>query len=166
MKNRLIGLIKHKESSPDELNTFFLACEFKPNAPMFSILSSFAYDIQPAFIHGSLGVIAYEPESYAIIDADENGMPLIGYILTITEPDTVSLLNKLKGYLGPNAFNFHHKKIVQAFIDVNVSKPAWVFQLSEYVLESYSQIEQVELGLTNEDDEVLMEFLEKIGEAL
>jgi len=171
MTNRITGLTnqedkgKEKENN-NELNTFFLACEFKPNTAMFSVLDPFAYDIKPAFIYGSLGVISYDPLSYAIIDTDEGAQPLLGYIITITEPDTVTLLDKIKGFFGEEAFNAHNKKQVKAFTDVEESQSAWVYQLSEDVLESYEQIEQIEFGFWDETDDQQIDFLEKIGESL
>ncbi len=157
---------KRSTKNIEELRTFFLACEFKPNTRLFSVLDPFAYDIKPAYIHGSLGVIAYNPSTYAIVDADEKSQPLIGYILTITEPDTVLLLNKLKGYNGPSGFNFHQRKLVHAYTDVNVVENAWAFILSDAALDAYEQIEQVEFGLWDEQDEHQISFLEKIGESL
>lgn len=163
MKNRITN--GHKDDIT-ELRTFFLACEFKPNSPLFSILDPFAYNIQPAFINGSLGIISYDPETYSIIDIDESAAPLLGYILTITEPDTLTMLDKIKGYYGPEAFNTHQKKIIRAFTEIDVYQSAWIYQLSESVLEKYEQIEQVELGIWDELDEDQVEFLEKIGESL
>jgi len=163
MKNRITP---GYEDDITELRTFFLPCEFKPNTPFFSILDPFAYNIQPAFIHGSLGIISYNPETYSIIDIDDVGSPLLGYIMTITEPDTIMLLDKIKGYFGPNAFNTHNKKVVKAFTDIEMSQDAWIYQLSETVLEKYQQIEQVELGIWDESDENQVDFLEKIGEGL
>lgn len=149
----------------EELRTFFLACEFKPNTRLFSVLDPFVYDIKPAYIHGSLGVIAYNPNAYAIVDADEKSQPLLGYIMTITEPDTVELLNKIKGYNGPSGFNMHQRKLVHAYTDVKVVENAWAFVLSDATLDAYEQIEQIEFGLWDEQDEAQITFLEKIGEA-
>lgn len=165
MKNR-ITQGKKIELGPEDLRTFFLACEFKPNSDMFSVIDSFAYDIQPAFIFGSLGILSYDPMSYSIIDTDEEtGQPLLGYIVTITHPDTILLLEKIKGYYGMESFNTHIKKIVDAYTDVDNSQPAWCFQLSEYVLERYETLEQVEFGIFD-DDEQLIELLEKVSESL
>jgi gamma-glutamylcyclotransferase (GGCT)/AIG2-like uncharacterized protein YtfP len=166
MKHR----ISKARENPDELRTFFLACEFKPNTPMFSVLDPFAYDIKPAFIYGSLGVISYtgnerHPECYSVIDADEGSSPLLGYIVTITEPDTVNLLDKIKGVYGEDAFNTHQKRTVKAYTDIKVSHNAWCYVLSESVLEQYEQIEQVEFGLWDEEDDDQVNFLEKIGDA-
>lgn len=166
MKHR----ISKARENPEELRTFFLACEFKPNTPMFSVLDPFAYDIKPAFIYGSLGVVAYtgnhrQPECYAVVDADEGSSPLIGYIVTITEPDTVILLDRIKGVYGEESFNTHQKRQVKAYTDVKVPQDAWCYVLSESVLEQYEQIEQVEFGLWDEEDDAQVNFLEKIGEA-
>lgn len=164
MKNRIPEDAKKKPE--DKLRTFFLACEFKPNARLFSVLDPFAYDIKPAFIHGSLGMLSYKPNSYAIIDTDENSSILLGYLVTITEPDTVLLLDKIKGAYGEEAYNTHERKVVQAFTDVDKVQPAWAYVLSEFVLEGYEQIEQVEFGLWDEDDMKQVDFLEKIGDSL
>jgi len=161
MKNR-ISKSKGKKENLQDLRTFFLACEFKPNSELFSVLDPFAYDIKPAFIHGSLGVISYEPPSYAIIDTEENSPPVFGHILTITHPESVLLLDKIKGAYGPNAYNTHQRRLVHAYTDLNVVHNAWCYVLSEYVLEAYELIEQIELGLWDEDDEDLVQFLERI----
>lgn len=155
-----------KNKKNKKVTTIFLACEFKPNTRMFSVLDPFAYDIKPAFIYGSLGVISYDPISYSIIDANENGQPLLGYILTITEPDTIELLDKIKGYHGEDAFNMHDKKLIKAYTSIEEKQSAYIYQLSEYALAAYSQIEQIELGLWHETDNNQIEFLEKIGEVL
>ncbi len=157
---------KSKDSKKENVNTFFFACEFKPNTRLFSAIEPFAYDIEPAFIYGSLGIIAYEPNTYSIIDVDEGGSPLLGYIFTVTEPDTIEMLHKLKGCHGPDAYNTHKRVKVEAFTDVEISQDAWIFQLEEHVVENYEMIEQVEFGLWDENDEGQIEFLEKIGEAL
>lgn len=154
------------DKDTDELNTFFLACEFKPHTQLFSVLDPFAYDIRPAFIYGSLGVLSYDPLAYAVIDTDEGAQPLLGYLLTISEPDTILMLDKLKGCFGPEAFNTHQKKIVKAFTDIEKSEPAYVYQISEGVLENYEQIEQIEFGMWDEDDAQQVDFLEKIGDSL
>lgn len=162
MKNRITDGNKRKRK---DLRTFFLACEFKPRSSLFSVLDPFAYDIKPAFIYGSLGILAYDPEAYAVVDTNRSSQPLMGYIVTITHPDTLSLLDKIKGFNGYESFNTHYRKIVKAYTDIDEKKEAWCYVLSDYVLESFQQLEQVEFGIWGED-EILVDFLEKIGEHL
>jgi hypothetical protein len=156
---------KQKKKKVNNIKNFFLACEFKPNSVLWSVLDPFAYDVKPAFIHGTLGVINYKPEAYSIIDVNDNSPPLLGYVCTITEPTTVTLLDKVKGYNGLNSFNTHIKKLVHAYTDVEEVTDAWCYMLSEFVIESFEQIEQVEYGIWN-DDQKQIDLLEKIGESL
>lgn len=164
-KNKKSGRRKKKQKLT-ELRTFFLACEFKPGSELWSVLDGFAYDVKPAFVYGSLGVIGYKPkESYAVIDINEKGQPLLGYICTITEPTTVELLDKIKGNLGTDAFNTHTRKLVHAYTDLQTVTDAWAYVLSDIVLESYESIEQVEFGIWDHDEKQIT-LLEKIGESL
>ena len=137
MKNR-ITKGKPKKNKPEDLRTFFLACEFKPHSTLFSVIDPFAYDIKPAFIHGSLGILAYNPECYAVVDTNEESQPLMGYILTITEPDTLGLLDKIKGFNGDESFNTHFRRIITAYTDVDVKQDAWCYVLSDVVLDRKS----------------------------
>lgn len=155
--------MKKIKKNPDEVNSYFLACEFKPESPLFSVIDPFVYDIKPAYIFGSLGVIAYNPDSYAIIDIDDDGPPLMGYLMTITNPETVTLLDKMKGYNGPEFFSTHNKILTRCYTDIDKWKKAWCYTLSTKVVDYYQKIEQIEFGLTNEEDEKLVELLEKIG---
>jgi hypothetical protein len=166
MKKRKSQGKSSKREKVDDIRSFFLACEFKPNSDLFSVLDPFAYDIKPAFIHGSLGIVAYEPEAYAIVDADEKSPPLMGYIMTITHPDTILLLDKIKGVNGPTGFNYHTKKLVHVYTDIDVVQNAWIYILSESALDAYEQIEQVEFGLWDEEDEQQISFLEKMGDGM
>ena len=90
----------------------------------------------------------------------------MGYILTITESDTLRLLDKIKGFNGDESFNTHFRRIITAYTDVDVKQDAWCYVLSDVVLESFEQIEQVEFGLWDEKDEKQINLLEKIGESL
>ena len=137
MKNRSK---KKKKQNLKDLRTFFLACEFKPYSELWSVLDGFAYDVKPAFIHGSLGVLGYDPESYAIIDINEEAQPLLGYICTITEPTTLLLLDKVKGFNGKGAFNTHNKRLVHAYTDVEEVTNAWAYVLSDLVLDQHNAI--------------------------
>ena len=156
---------KKGRKKKDEIRTFFLACEFKPGSELWSVLDGFAYDVKPAYIHGLLGVIGYEPESYSVIKLSDDGQPLLGYICTITEPTTIMLLDKIKGYMGPGAFCVHDRLLVKAHTDLDNNTLAWVYILSDPVLEAYQSIEQVEFGIWDEDEKQ-MELLEKIGESM
>lgn len=70
---------KRKSKNLADLRTFFLACEFKPSGAnsLWSTFEPFAYDIKPAFIYGTLGMIGYNPDSYAILDVYDEGSPLL-----------------------------------------------------------------------------------------
>lgn len=151
MKNRLRRQFFGKPEKLTEINRFFLACEFKPQSALWSVLDPFAYNIKPAFIFGKLGVISYSPESYAVIESGLTGEPLLGYIVTITEPDTVLLLDKIKGYNGPDAFNMHVRQLTHCYTDLNKVVTAWTYVLSKPVIEAYTQIQQVEFGMWSED---------------
>lgn len=156
---------KKKKQNLADLRTFFLACEFKPGTELWKTIEGFAYDIKPAFIYGSLGIISYEPDSYGILEVSQDLEPLMGYICTITEPITLQLLDKIKGYQGNFAFNFHKKTLVHAYTDVNVVQDAWAYIVSDSVLEAYRSIEKIDFGIWNEDQKQI-ELLEKIGEEL
>ncbi len=156
---------KKKKKNLKDLKTFFLACEFKPGSELWSVLDGFAYDVKPAFVYGSLGVVGYKPESYSIIDLNEKSQPLLGYICTITEPTTAMLLDKIKGCLGDGAFSTHDRKLVHAYTDLETVVDAWAYVISDLVLESYESIEQVEFGIWDHDEKQI-NLLEKIGESL
>jgi hypothetical protein len=141
---------------------FFLACEFKPNCPLWSIVEPFAYDVQPAYVHGKLGIISYNPPTYAIVELDQDDDPLIGYVMTITNPDTILLLDKIKGYYGKAAYNTHIRSVQKVYIDKNKDLDAWCYMLSKYVLNAYTQVETIEFGLWDED-KAQVALLEKIG---
>lgn len=154
---------KRKRENVQDIRTFFLACEFKPGATFWSVLDPFAYDIQPAFIYGSLGVVSYEPDAYAIVEAGDECQPLMGYIMTITHPETIMLLDRSKGFLGDRAFNTHVRKLVHAYTDVGKVTNAWCYLLAANVLNAYQQIETVEFGMWD-DDEKQVALLERIVE--
>lgn len=157
-----------KKQNPEDIKTFFLACEFKPggaNSLWSASIGSFAYDVKPAFIYGSLGIIGYEPESYSIIDTSDNSPPLLGYLCTITEPTTCLLLDKIKGVYGNNTFNYHTKKLVRAYTDLQTEVNAWAYVISDNVLENFEQVEQIEFGLW-EDDKEQIELLEQIKDVI
>jgi hypothetical protein len=63
MKNRLRRYLSGKPEKVTDINRFFLACEFKPLTPMWSVIDPFAYDVKPAYLYGKLGVISYNPAS-------------------------------------------------------------------------------------------------------
>lgn len=168
MKNRLSKYFKSDDSSKREniqdIRTFFLACEYKPGAAFWNIIEPFAYDIQPAFIYGSLGVMAYEPASYSVVETSDECQPLVGYIMTITHPETIMLMDRMKGFLGDNSFNFHIRKLVHAYTDIKEVRNAWSYIISSNVLNAYQSIETVEFGIWD-DDEKQVHLLEKIIQA-
>jgi hypothetical protein len=159
MSNRIV-----RSSKPElvtAVNRFFLACELKPHSRLWSVIDPFAYDVKPAFIYGVMGATNYQPDSYSILEVQTNTEPLLGYLATITEPDTVLLLDKLKGYNGPNVFNVHTKQLTHVYTDVDTIVTAWCYVLSRAVLETYKEIQQVEFGMWSEDKSQ-MALLDKI----
>ena len=165
MNNRISKYLKQsKKENVEEIRSFFLACEFKPGASFWGVLDPFAYDIKPAFIYGSLGIMAYEPASYSIVEASENCQPLMGYLMTITNEETIMLMDRMKGFLGPKSFNMHIRKLVQAYTDVNKVVNAWCYLLSSNVLNAYQSIETIEFGMWDENEKQ-MELLERILKA-
>jgi len=153
----------HQRENVQDIRTFFLSCEFKPGATFWSTLDPFAYDIRPAFIYGSLGIVAYQPPAYAIVETNDECQPLLGYIVTITHPETVLLLDRAKGYLGENCFNTHVRKLVHAYTDVNQVTNAWCYLLANNVLNAYQTIETVEFGMWDDDEKQVI-LLERIIE--
>jgi subtilase family serine protease len=160
MKNRLRRYLSGKPEKVTDINRFFLACEFKPLTPMWSVIDPFAYDVKPAYLYGKLGVISYNPASYSIVETCE-GEPLLGYVLTITNPETILLLDKVKGYNGPDAFNMHIRKLCHVYTAPNKVITAWAYILSKPVMDAYQMIQQVEFGLWQEDD-AQIDLLDKI----
>jgi hypothetical protein len=164
MKNRISKYFKKKkENTVEEIRTFFLACEYKPEGMFWNVLEPFTYDIKPAFIYGTLGILSYSPESYAIVETNDECQPLLGYIMTITETTTVHLLDRIKHFLGENSYNTHVRKLVHAYTDLNQVTNAWCYLISSHVLNTYQQIETVEFGLVNNDPKQIA-LLEKIIE--
>ena len=151
------------DQSPREINRYFLACEFKPNSSLWGAIEPFAYDVAPAYIHGQLGIVSYSPPSYSIVCADKQDEPLIGYIMTITNPDGVLLLDKIKGFWGEESFNCHVRVLQNVYTDTTEVSTAWCYMLSQYVINAYQQIEQVQFGLWADNDQQQIGLLEKIG---
>lgn len=149
------------DDKPDEVTSFFLACEFRPGGPHWGVVDGFAYDVKPAYIRGSLGMIAYDPPAYAIVEEGEGCQPLMGYLMTITCPDMVALLDRAKGHLGESGYNCHIRRVVNAYTDQRRFTPAWCYIISGQILNAYQSIETVEYGLTGKDPK-LSTLLEKI----
>src|SRR4051812_45484274 len=103
-----------ESGSEKQVTTFFLACECKPGTQTFSVLDPFTYDLQPAWIYGSLGILHYDPPVYSIVTTHDEGDPIFGYVMTISHPDTVSLLDRMKGFYGKEGFNMHIRNLVVA----------------------------------------------------
>jgi len=158
-----IGKFWKKPEVLSDVRRFFLACEFKPNSKLWGTLDPFAYNIVPAFTHGKLGVLSHDPASYAILVIDEQDEPLLGYLMTITNPDGIYLLDKIKGFNGKNAFNAHYRTLTHVFTDTDKVTTAWCYITTPMVLNYYKQIKQIEWGLW-EQDEQQMKLLEKITE--
>lgn len=155
---------KKTKKRVEDIHSYFIPCELKPKGPLWSVLDPFAYDIKPAFIFGSLGVLSHEKDSYAILETNDRSAPVVGYVMTITNKDTEDLLEKIKGYGGPNHFNVHNKVLVKAYLDLDKSQKSWVFCLSNEVLSHYLSVEQVEDGLWDEEDEKQIKLLDIIDE--
>lgn len=158
-----------KSDNPNKIektNKFFLACEFKPNSDLFSVLDPFVYDIEPAFIQGTLGILSYDPEAYSIISNDDKKDFLFGYLMTITHPDTILLLDKIKGYYGETGFNYHERHLAQVFTSLKKVQKAWIYKLSEIVLQKYETIEQMEFGIWDEEDKKLLKYFDKVQKKL
>lgn len=136
-----------------EIRRFFLACEFKPRTELWSVLDPVAYDVQPAFIHGKLGIMGYDPACYSIISVDEDDEPLVGYLMTITNPDGIMLLDKIKGFNGKNSYNTHYRCLTHVYTSPEKVITAWSYLISPKILEVfYKQIEQIEWGLWQQDE--------------
>lgn len=147
----------------EDIKTFFLSCEFKPGGPFWSVVEGFAYDIVPAFIHGNLGIVAYSPNCYAILEEGADHEPLMGYAMTISCPDMIRLLDRMKGFLGENAFNWHVRKLVHAYTSPDKVTDAWAYVLAPTVLQAYQSVETVQNGMYR-DDPKEQELLEKVME--
>lgn len=160
MGNRIDRFWKKPERLSD-IRRFFLACEFKPRTSLWSVLDPVAYDVKPAFIHGKLGRMAYSPASYSIISIDEADEPLVGYLVTISNPDGILLLDKIKGFNGSNSYNTHYRCLAHAYTSPQKVITAWCYMISPKVLEVYQSIEQIEWGLW-EQDEKQIELLDKL----
>lgn len=144
--------------SEKQVNTFFLACECKPNTPAFSILDPFVYDIQPAWIYGSLGILHYDPAVYGIVTTHDDGDPIFGYIMTISHPDTITLLDRMKGVYGKDGFNMHTRNLVVVNLSDGKEVLAWAYTISPNVISAYESIEQVENGLWDNTDSKLLDL--------
>lgn len=139
-------------SPPQKTDSFFLACEFKPGGAHWGVVEPFAYDLRPAFMYGSLGILGYDPMSYAVVEEGKGCQPLMGYLMTITCPDMVQLLDRLKGIMGEGGFSLHARRQIEAFADVGKPQPAWCYMISGPVLNAYQSIETVEFGMTTKDE--------------
>jgi hypothetical protein len=162
MINRVSKFWKKPETLSD-IRRFFLACEFKPYSKLWSVLEPVAYDVVPAFTHGKLGVLAYDPATYAVLGLDDQDEPLMGYLMTITNPDGILLLDKLKGFYGKDSFNTHVRTLGHVFTEPGKVTTAWCYVLSPTVLNMYQQIEWIEWGMWEQDKHQL-ELLEKLTE--
>lgn len=159
--NRL-GKYWKKSESLSDIRQFFLACEFKPYSQLWYLLEPVAYDIFPAYTYGKLGVLSYKPATYAVLNLDEKDEPLVGYLMTITNPDGIYLLDKLKGFNGKNAYNTHFRTMSHVFTDSKKSINAWCYVISPYVLNVYQQIEQISFGVWDESDSKQKQLLNSI----
>lgn len=163
MSNNRISKFWDQPESLSDIRRFFLACEFKPNSKLWYVLQSIAYDVVPAYTHGKLGALSYDPASYAVLNLDDQDEPLMGYLMTITDPNGIFLLDKIKGFNGKNAFNTHFRTLANVFTAPKNSTSAWCYVISPHVLNVYQRIEQIEWGMWEQDDKQI-KLLEKITE--
>lgn len=165
MQNRLFHIMNSQSpDDPDDVRQFFLACEYKPGGEFWNLIEPFTYDIKPAYMYGSLGVMSYEPESYSVVEVNEKAQPLMGYLLTITHPETIDFLDRAKYYLGEDAFSFHIRRLVKVYTGPKEVTNAWCYVVSNPVLAAYQQVETVEFGMWD-DDEKQIKLLEQITQA-
>ena len=83
-------------------------------------------------------------------------------MVTITNPETVLLLDKIKGYNGPDSFNTHVRRLAHIYTDLNTVINGWVYVLSKTVVDAYQKIEQIEWGIHDQNDKRQWKLLEKI----
>lgn len=148
------------------ITKFFLACELRSNAKkkdFWNIIEPFAYDIEPAYVKGLFGRIAYDPDCYAIVAFEGNNF-VIGYSMTITNADTISLMDKMKGFNGEFNFSLNHRVQTTIYNETS-SFDGWCYILSDESLNSYRQIEQIQYGLWD-DDAVLFDFLDALEDKI
>lgn len=143
------------------VSSFFLPCECKPGGPGFHAIDPFAYDIVPARINGTLGILHYDPPVYGIATISD-GDPILGFLVTITHKETVALLDRMKGAFGPDGFNFHTRVMTEAKDANGQPVKCWAYVVTDRVLAAYESIEQVPNGIWDEDKrlETLLEKLE------
>ncbi len=158
---------KKKTKKVSEITRYFLADEFKPsgaNSLWSAVLEPGAYDVKIGYIHGSLGIISYNPKSYAILEIDEEMPPVMGYSFCCTEKNSLDILFKIKGWLGWDAFSFHNKRLVRVYTDESGDnyEDCFCFQLNSKIIEFYASIERVNM-MWDEKDEKQIELLQKIG---
>lgn len=154
-----------KKENIEDIRKFFLSCEYKPGGEFWNIIEPFAYDIQPAYIFGTLGIVSYHPESYSIVEVGKDCEPLMGYVMTLTNPDTIQFLDRTKYFLGDNAFNMHVRSLAQVHLDEDNYIQAWVYMLSQSVLTAYQKMEVVEYGIWDDKDENQAHLLAKVLKA-
>lgn len=160
MHNRINKYWRKPERLCD-IRRFFLACEFKPHSKLWSVLDPVAYDVKPAFTHGKLGCLGYDPATYSILSVDESDEPLVGYLMTISNPDGILLLDKIKGFNGKGSYNTHVRTLAHVFTAPSKVITAWCYTLDPQVLATFTQVEWIEWGLWEEDEKQL-ELLDKI----
>jgi len=88
----------------------------------------------------------------------------MAYLMTITCPDMVSLLDRAKGHLGDSGYNCHLRRLVDAHTGDDAPTKAWCYILSGQILNAYQSIETVEFGMNTKDlklDGLLQKILGK-----
>lgn len=158
MKNRIF----EDKTEFSGIKSLFICDEFQPGAPYWNIISPFAYDIKPSYILGTLGKLF--DNSYSILElSDDPDCLIFGYTMTITEPLTIQLLDKLKCFQGFNALSFHYKMVVKTYTENSKkSKKAFCYILSPDCLDSFESIKSIERGIWRTDDKVLTDFANKV----
>ena len=164
MNNRF-DLDINKSKKVKKINSFFLPCELKPYTPLFnSTIGEFCYDIQPAFCFATLGITSYKPNVYSIIKIGGES-PVFGYLVTITNPDCIILVDRLKAFYGPGTININVRWVTPVYTDPSTVIDAWVYVLSDAVIEKFETIEVVKDGFHDYTDEKLFDYMDKLNKS-
>lgn len=163
-KNR-IGIYS-KSKKIRKINSFFLPCEFKPYTSLFkSTIGDFVYDVQPAFTYATMGIISYKPNVYSVLKLGGKN-PIFGNLFTITNSDTILLLDKIKGFLGPGTVNYNIRWIHPVYTAPGEFTDAWIYVISDHILKNFESVEAVkDNGYWDFADEKLFDFMDKLSKS-
>jgi gamma-glutamylcyclotransferase (GGCT)/AIG2-like uncharacterized protein YtfP len=107
--------------------------------------------------------MGYDPATYSILSLDESDEPLIGYLMTISNPDGILLLDKIKGFNGKGSYNTHVRSLAHVFTTPDKVLTAWCYTLNPQILATFNQVEWIEWGLWEQDEKQLA-LLDKLTE--